>query len=152
MPPVSGPACPIFTVTESSAGAAGAVVVFGASAFLGSSLPQPSAATLDGGADPRGASLAFRRLGADWLRIDLADRLASHAHQVRQHGGQDPVDRALATSLGLDEATVRHLMAEVGFVPAGEAWAWRGQRRPRRRAPQAPRPENAFAVLAGLKQ
>jgi ATP-dependent RNA helicase SUPV3L1/SUV3 len=115
-------------------------------------LPLPSASTLDGGADPRGAALAFRRIGTDWLRIDLADRLASHAHQVRQHGGEDPVDRALATSLGLDEATVRHLMAEIGFVPAGEAWAWRGQRRPRRRAPQAPRPENAFAVLAGLKR
>jgi ATP-dependent RNA helicase SUPV3L1/SUV3 len=115
-------------------------------------LPEPSAAILDGAADPRGASLAFRRLGNDWLRIDLADRLASHAHQVRQHGGEDPVDHALATSIGLDEATVRHLMAEIGFVPAGEAWAWRGQRRPRRRGPQPPRPENAFAVLAGLKR
>jgi ATP-dependent RNA helicase SUPV3L1/SUV3 len=115
-------------------------------------LPEPSAAILDGAADPRGASLAFRRLGSDWLRIDLADRLASHAHQVRQHGGEDPVDHALATSIGLDEATVRHLMAEIGFVPAGEAWAWRGQRRPRRRGPQPPRPENAFAVLAGLKR
>ncbi|HET9355251.1 MAG TPA: helicase, partial [Sphingomicrobium sp.] len=115
-------------------------------------LPEPSAATLDGSADPRGASLAFRRLGTDWLRIDLADRLASHAHQVRQHGGEDPVDRALAISIGLDEATVRHLMAEVGFVPAGEAWAWRGHRRPRRREPQPPRPQNAFAVLAGLKR
>ena len=115
-------------------------------------LPAPSAATLDGGADPRGAALAFRRLGTDWLRIDLADRLATHAHHVRQHGGEDPVDRALATSLGLDEPTVRHLMAEIGFVPAGEAWTWRGQRRPRRRTSQAPRPENAFAVLAGLKR
>jgi ATP-dependent RNA helicase SUPV3L1/SUV3 len=115
-------------------------------------LPEPSAAILDGSADPRGASLAFRRLGSDWLRIDLADRLASHAHQVRQHGGEDPVDRALATSIGLDEATVRHLMAEVGFVRAGEAWAWRGHRRPRRREPQAPRPGNAFAALAGLKR
>ena len=115
-------------------------------------LPQPSAAVLDGSADPRGASLAFRRLGNDWLRIDLSDRLASHAHQVRQHGGEDPVDRALATSIGLDEATVRHLMAEVGFVPAGEAWAWRGHRRPRRREPQGPRPGNAFAALAGLKR
>ena len=115
-------------------------------------LPEPSAATLDGSADPRGASLAFRRIGNDWLRIDLADRLASHAHQVRQHGGEDPVDRALATSIGLDDATVRHLMAEVGFVPAGEAWAWRGHRRPRRREPQEPRPGNAFAALAGLKR
>ncbi|MFL6738604.1 MAG: helicase, partial [Sphingomicrobium sp.] len=115
-------------------------------------LPAPSAATLDGSADPRGAALAFRRLGTEWLRIDLADRLATHAHHVRQHGGEDPVDRALATSIGLDDAAVRHLMAEVGFVPAGEAWAWRGQRRPRRRTTQAPRPENAFAVLAGLKR
>jgi ATP-dependent RNA helicase SUPV3L1/SUV3 len=115
-------------------------------------LPHPSAATLDGSADPRGAALAFRRVGTDWLRIDLADRLASHAHQVRQHGGEDPVDRALVTSLGLDEPTIRHLMAEIGFVPAGEAWSWRGHRRPRRRAPEQARPENAFAVLAGLKR
>lgn len=115
-------------------------------------LPHPSAAKLDGSADRRGAALAFRRIGNDWLRIDLADRLASHAHQVRQHGGDDPVDRALATSIGLDEPTLRHLMAEIGFVPHGEAWTWRGQRRPRRRQPHAPRPENAFAVLAGLKK
>jgi ATP-dependent RNA helicase SUPV3L1/SUV3 len=115
-------------------------------------LPEPSAAILDGSADARGAALAFRRLGTDWLRIDLADRLATHAHHVRQHGGEDPVDRALATSLGLDEATVRHLMAEVGFVPAGESWAWRGHRRPRRPAAHSPRPGNAFAALAGLKR
>ena len=114
-------------------------------------LPQPSAATLDGSADPRGAALAFRRIGTTWLRIDLADRLAAHAHQVRARGGDDPVDVALATSLGLDESTVRHLMAEIGFVPAGEAWKWRGHRRPRRREPQGPRPGNAFAALAGLK-
>ena len=37
MPPVSGPAWPILTTTTSSTGAA----AFGASAFLGSSLPQP---------------------------------------------------------------------------------------------------------------
>ena len=115
-------------------------------------LPQPSASTLDGSADPRGAGLAFRRIGTSWLRIDLADRLAAHAHQVRQHGGEDPVDAALATSLGLDEPTIRHLMAEIGFVPSGEAWKWRGHRRPRQREPQGPRPGNAFAALAGLKR
>jgi ATP-dependent RNA helicase SUPV3L1/SUV3 len=115
-------------------------------------LPAPSASTLDGSADPRGAALAFRRLGSEWLRIDLSDRLATHAHHVRANGGEDPVDRALATSLGLDESAVRHLMAEIGFVPSGEAWAWRGHRRPRRREPQGPRPGNAFAALAGLKR
>jgi ATP-dependent RNA helicase SUPV3L1/SUV3 len=115
-------------------------------------LPAPSAAILDGSADPRGAALAFRRLGSEWLRIDLADRLASHAHHVRANGGEDPVDQALAISLGLDEPTIRHLMAEIGFIPAGEAWAWRGHRRPRRREPHGPRPGNAFAALAGLKR
>ena len=49
-------------------------------------------------ADPRGAALAYRRLGRDWIRIDLADRLASHARKVRSAGGDDPVDAELATS------------------------------------------------------
>ena len=56
----------------------------------------------DAEADPRGAALAYRRLGRDWLRIDLADRLASHARKVRSAGGDDPVDAELATSVGLD--------------------------------------------------
>ncbi|HEX8840309.1 MAG TPA: helicase-related protein, partial [Sphingomicrobium sp.] len=38
-------------------------------------LPAAGAATLTAEADPRGASLAYRRLGATWLRVDLADRL-----------------------------------------------------------------------------
>jgi ribosomal 50S subunit-recycling heat shock protein len=50
----------------------------------------------------------------------------------------DPVDHALATSLGLDETT-RRLMAEVGFVPRRRAWRWRGHRRPRAAARPAPR-------------
>jgi hypothetical protein len=41
-------------------------------------------------------------------------------------------------------------MLEVGFVPAGEAWKWRGNHRaPPRTEP--PRPGNAFAALATLK-
>src|SRR5512142_963223 len=55
-------------------------------------LPAPGAATLSADADPRGASLAYRRAGRTWLRIDLADRLASHARKVRSAGGKDPVD------------------------------------------------------------
>jgi ATP-dependent RNA helicase SUPV3L1/SUV3 len=112
-------------------------------------MPPPGASTLDSDSDSRGASLAYRRLGRQWLRIDLADRLASHAHKVRSAGGEEPVDVELATSVGLDEAAIAKLMEEVGFTRAGEAWKWRGRRPPRqeRRAPSS----NAFAELAKLR-
>ena len=116
-------------------------------------LPDPSAATLGGDADPRGAGLAFRRLGATWLRVDLADRLATHAHLHRQTGQGEPLDTALVTSLGLDEQSITRLMAEVGFVPSEGSWTWRGNRGPRRERREAlPRPGNAFAELAKLKK
>jgi ATP-dependent RNA helicase SUPV3L1/SUV3 len=113
-------------------------------------LPSPGAATLTADADPRGAALAYRRLGATWIRIDLADRLASHARKVRSAGGEDPVDQALATSIGLSEDALSRLMNEIGFTRAGEAWKWRGGRGPRpdRRAPSS----HAFAELAKLRK
>ncbi len=113
-------------------------------------LPAPGAATLTAEADPRGASLAYRRAARSWVRIDLADRLASHAHKVRSAGGADPVDGELATSIGLDEEALARLMGDVGFTRAGDAWRWRGRR--------APRPDrrtsgsHAFAELAKLKK
>jgi ATP-dependent RNA helicase SUPV3L1/SUV3 len=114
------------------------------------SLPAPGAATLTGDADPRGATLAYRRVGPEWIRIDLADRLASHARKVRSAGGEDPVDQDLATSIGLGEEALARLMNEIGFTKAGDAWRWRGRRGPRpdRRRPQS----HAFAELAKLKK
>ena len=91
-------------------------------------LPAAGAAMLGAEADPRGAALAYRRLGREWIRIDLADRLASHARKVRSAGGDDPVDAELATSVGLGEEAIARLMAEVGFARAGDAWRWRGRR------------------------
>jgi ATP-dependent RNA helicase SUPV3L1/SUV3 len=113
-------------------------------------LPFAGAATLDGEADARGAALAYRRLGRQWLRIDLADRLASHAHKVRSAGGDEPVDMDLATSVGLDEAGIAKLMEEVGFTRAGEAWKWRGRRPPR--PDRRETGSHAFAELAKLKR
>ena len=112
--------------------------------------PPAGSATLDSEADARGATLAYRRLGRQWLRIDLADRLASHAHKVRSAGGEEPVDAALATSVGLDEAAIAKLMEEVGFTKAGEAWRWRGRRPPRQGPPESR--SHAFAELAKLKR
>ncbi|MEO6255220.1 MAG: helicase-related protein [Sphingomicrobium sp.] len=113
-------------------------------------LPAAGAAVLGADADPRGACQAYRRLGREWLRIDLADRLASHAHKVRAAGGSDPVDRALATSVGLGEEGIGKLMSEIGFARAGDAWRWRGRRA---RQPDPGKPaSHAFAALAGLKR
>jgi ATP-dependent RNA helicase SUPV3L1/SUV3 len=113
-------------------------------------LPSAGAATLTAEADPRGAALAYRRLGPTWIRIDLADRLARHARKVRSTGGEDPVDQELATSIGLNEDALFRLMNEIGFTRAGEAWKWRGRHagRPDQRA----RPSHAFAELAKLKK
>ncbi len=125
-------------------------------------LPPAGAATLDADADPRGAALAYRRLGATWLRIDLADRMAAHARKVRSAGGEDPVDGAMATSLGLDEQAVARLMDEVGFTRAGDAWKWRGRRGSQRdgqagdqrtgRRGERRTGSHAFAELAKLKR
>jgi ATP-dependent RNA helicase SUPV3L1/SUV3 len=113
-------------------------------------LPAAGAATLTADADPRGAALAYRRAGRSWIRVDLADRLASHARKVRSAGGADPVDEAFATSIGLDAEALGRLMADIGFIRAGDAWRWRGRRgaRPDRR----PAGSHAFAELAKLKK
>jgi ATP-dependent RNA helicase SUPV3L1/SUV3 len=113
-------------------------------------LPPAGTAMLGADADPQGATLAYRRLGREWIRIDLADRLASHARKVRSGGGADPVDAELATSIGLSEAALGRLMEEVGFTRAGDAWRWRGRRPPR--GDQRSTPSHAFAELAKLKK
>jgi ATP-dependent RNA helicase SUPV3L1/SUV3 len=113
------------------------------------SLPPAGAATLGGDADARGAALAYRRLGTSWIRIDLADRLASHARKVRSGGGDDPVDQALATSIGLSEEALGRLMQEIGFSRSGDAWRWRGRRGSR---PEPRAASHAFAELAKLRK
>jgi ATP-dependent RNA helicase SUPV3L1/SUV3 len=114
-------------------------------------LPPAGAATLPFDADPRGASLAYRRTGATWIRVDLADRLASHAHKVRSAGGSSPLDTDLATSIGLDEQAIARLMGDIGFAKSGETWRWRG-RHAFRGKPQPKRGSHAFAELEKLRR
>jgi ATP-dependent RNA helicase SUPV3L1/SUV3 len=113
-------------------------------------LPPPGAAVLPPDADPRGAALAYRRAGRQWVRLDLADRLAAFAHKVRSAGGDNPLHAELATSIGLGEDSVAKLMAEVGFARRQCAWRWRG-RRPGRQDQREPG-SGAFAELAKLRR
>jgi ATP-dependent RNA helicase SUPV3L1/SUV3 len=113
-------------------------------------LPAAGAATLSANADPRGAALAYRRAGRSWIRVDLADRLASHAHKVRSAGGENPVDTELATSVGLDGDSLSKLMSDVGFAKAGDAWRWRGRRAEKRARREAG--SHAIAELAKLRR
>ncbi|QNM81805.1 DEAD/DEAH box helicase [Sphingomonas sabuli] len=113
-------------------------------------LPPPGASTLHADADARGAALAYRRAGRDWVRIDLADRIASHAHKVRSAGGADPVDAPFVTSIGLGGEALEKLMSDVGFARKDGAWRWRGRHAARH--DRRDRGSNAFAELAKLKR
>lgn len=113
--------------------------------------------------DPRSLKIAgFRSFDSGWLRIDMAEKLARQAHAARLQSLARPaaappddiptdagvdapdmalalpgfaVDPALATSLGLDEAARRQLLAALGFRsigdPADGRWRWHGRKPPR---------------------
>jgi ATP-dependent RNA helicase SUPV3L1/SUV3 len=98
-------------------------------------------------------SAGFRRFGDQMLRIDLVEKIARTAHDLRGSARTATVDPALATSLGVGAATYGRIMRALGFMPEGDAhphkWRWRG--RPRRAAVQPPT-NGAFAVLGQLKR
>ncbi len=124
-------------------------------------LPPPSSAVLPSPELPaeraRLARLGFRALGPQLLRVDMVERLARHAHDVRTGKEGSHVDEALATSLGLQPPAVARLMRDLGFRPSeGEAaWVWKGRGRGRSRGegkgPPAPS-SGAFAALAELRR
>jgi ATP-dependent RNA helicase SUPV3L1/SUV3 len=116
-------------------------------------LPPPSSVVLSAPAPPVRTALArlgFRSAGPQMIRVDMAERLARHAHEVRAGKDGRVVDEALVTSLGLQPQALARLMRDIGFRPgAGDSgWVWRG------RAPQRPRREpgvsHAFAALGEL--
>jgi ATP-dependent RNA helicase SUPV3L1/SUV3 len=114
-------------------------------------LPPPGAVVLPAGARP-----GFRTIGRQQLRIDMAERIARAAHEAREGKRPFVPDPALATSAGLEPATLKRLMLQLGFraTPgeqgAPEAWRWQGRRR-RDEAPPV-NPNSPFAALAGLRR
>lgn len=119
-------------------------------------LPPAGATVLARGLPGATLGSGFRPLAAQAVRVDLVERIARAAHEGRQGRKPFAPDPALATSIGLEPATMERLMAELGFraaKPAGEdarpQWVWRGRAPTRREERPAAAPDNAFAALAG---
>jgi ATP-dependent RNA helicase SUPV3L1/SUV3 len=64
-------------------------------------------------ADCRNAG--YRRIGNEYVRIDLAERVIKKAHEARGQAIEFCMDMAFATSLGLSEAGLEALMRDAGF-------------------------------------
>ena len=109
----------------------------------------------------------YRRLGAQALRLDIAEKLmrAVHDARVKAAGRTFVVDPALAVSTGLATASYAQLLQLAGFKPsmpprqrAGQfgppqppRWRWLPARRPTQTTEPKPRsfngPGNVFAQL-----
>ena len=116
-------------------------------------LPAPGATVLPRGAPGATLAAGYRGFAQQAVRIDLVERLARATHDARSGRAPFALDPALATSIGLEPATIERLMAELGFrsrrTDEGERWIWQG-RRPARPVPVAVNPTGAFAALAQL--
>ncbi len=64
-------------------------------------------------ADCRNAG--YRRVGNEYVRIDLAERVIKKAHEARGERLEFGMDMAFATSLGLSEEGLQALMRDAGF-------------------------------------
>ncbi|WP_422345640.1 helicase-related protein [Parasphingorhabdus sp.] len=60
--------------------------------------------------------LGFRKIGGEYVRVDMAERLVKQAHEARQAGPVFAIDAALATSLGLSQEVHEALLDMAGFV------------------------------------
>ena len=109
----------------------------------------------------------YRRLGAQALRLDMAEKLVRAAHLARGKSARREVvvDPALAVSMGLSAASHAQLLRLAGFQPrpakplaagafgppAPQRWRWQPPRRGADTAqPVRPAATGAFAALAEL--
>ncbi len=57
----------------------------------------------------------YRKIGDEYLRIDLAERVIKKAHEARGQGMAFGMDMVFVTSLGVSEAGLNALMRDAGF-------------------------------------
>ena len=99
------------------------------------------------GADP---VHGYRRFGRTLVRIDLIERVARATHDMRQARVAFVPDTALATSFGIDAATLALVLSALGFRAVDDGqWVWGTRPRPPRST--RPAPTNAFAALETLR-
>jgi len=67
-------------------------------------------------ADCRNAG--YRKIGEEYLRIDLAERVIKKAHKARGEATDFALDMTFATSLGISETGLNALMRDAGFRKA----------------------------------
>jgi len=103
---------------------------------------------------PPGRTPGFRTIGRQQVRIDMVERIARAAHEAREGKRPFVPDPSLATSVGLEPATLGRLMLSLGFralpVEAGAPPAWRWQGRRTKEEARPVNPNSPFAALAGL--
>ena len=119
-------------------------------------------------AGPGPVPTGYRRLAAQDLRVDLAERLlrAAHGQRIAAKASACVLDPALARSMGLSTASYARLLQLAGFAarsarallagelgpPAPPTWRWRAPRAAPSPTlvPPEPRAGNSFAALAEL--
>lgn len=67
-------------------------------------------------ADARNAG--YRRIGDEYVRIDLAERVIKKAHEARGQSNLFGMDMTFATSLGISDDGLKALMRDAGFRAA----------------------------------
>ena len=69
---------------------------------------------------PQISQMGFRKVGQEYVRVDMAERLIKQAHEARTAGDVFAIDPALATSLGLSEEIHHALLETAGFTKTDE--------------------------------
>ncbi|PXW78018.1 ATP-dependent RNA helicase SUPV3L1/SUV3 [Blastomonas natatoria] len=111
---------------------------------------------------PPGGHPAYRMLGNQALRVDMAEKLIRAAHDGRGDAPSFAIDPALAISMGLSAANAERLMRAAGFRREGgksdadpdmdKLWRWRGLARKKKQAEAAgPADMGHFAALKEWK-